>query len=178
MKTTDESFDDIVFENRNKAYGAYELRKKYSKRGALAFVISIFILFTAVGVPLIASIMERNDYKRYIEKTSITELENIKKEKLEVVPPPPPPPPASVKEIKFVAPIVVDKLTDEEIELASNDELAEYANNQAVDTASYELVIVEKKEDIIIDSPVELFAVQEKPAYPGGDAAGYEGAGF
>ena len=41
MKTKVESFDDIVFENRNQEYGAYELRKKYPRRGTVALSISL-----------------------------------------------------------------------------------------------------------------------------------------
>jgi protein TonB len=56
-----ESFDDIVFENRNKAYGAYDLRKRYSRRGSVALAISLFILFSAVGAPLIAGMLNKNN---------------------------------------------------------------------------------------------------------------------
>ena len=45
MKNT-ENFDDIIFENRNKEYGAYFLRKNYSNYLTRAMVIgsSCFIL--------------------------------------------------------------------------------------------------------------------------------------
>ena len=56
-----ESFDDIVFKDRNKSYGAYDLRKRYSKRGSIALAVSLFILFVSVGVPLIAGIINRVD---------------------------------------------------------------------------------------------------------------------
>ncbi len=35
------SLDDIVFEHRNKEYGAYVLRGKYRKYLAIAFLISL-----------------------------------------------------------------------------------------------------------------------------------------
>ena len=48
----EDKFDDIIFEYRNKNYGAYELRKKYNKRLIIAFFIA-FILFSAgVLIPL------------------------------------------------------------------------------------------------------------------------------
>ena len=35
---------DIVFEGRNKSYGAYEMRKKNQSTSALAFVIGAVVL--------------------------------------------------------------------------------------------------------------------------------------
>ena len=171
MKTQVESFDDIVFENRNQEYGAYELRKKYSKRGTIALAISLLILIFAVGVPLIANIIKQRDYKKYLERTSVAEMTNIKEVKRdEVAPPPPPPPPPAVKEIKFVAPKIVDSLTTQEVELASTDDLSLAANAGSVDTAKVvEEVIVEEKAPVV-EQIFESFAIQEKPAFPGGDA--------
>ena len=44
---------DIVFEGRNKEYGAYELRKKYNKRLIRALLITIALL---VGLFVLAGI--------------------------------------------------------------------------------------------------------------------------
>jgi len=172
MKTINESFDDIVFENRNKSYGAYELRKKYTKRGTIALAISVFILFSAVGVPLIASIMKNDIYRKYIENNTVVTMTNVPVEKQEVAPPPPPPPPAPSKEIKFIAPKIVETLTDENEVFGTNDDFSGNAN-APVDTTQYqEVAIVEPHGDQIVDEkPVEIFKVTEKPAYPGGDNA-------
>jgi len=105
-----------------------------------------------------------------MEKNSIVEMTKIKKEIAEVVPPPPPPPPAPVKEIKFIAPKVVEELTDEESELASTEELSEYVNAGPIDTSKHEVEVIKPEEEQIIDVAIELFAVQEKPSFPGGDA--------
>ena len=45
------AFDDIVFENRNKEYGAYRLRKKYNRNVIIAMVIGIVIMGTAIITP-------------------------------------------------------------------------------------------------------------------------------
>jgi protein TonB len=41
------AFDDIVFEDRNKEYGAYKLRKRYNRTVNIALLIGILILATA-----------------------------------------------------------------------------------------------------------------------------------
>jgi len=48
---------DLLFEGRNKDYGAYELRKKYNKRIMLALIITAAIAFAAVGGTLLAKTM-------------------------------------------------------------------------------------------------------------------------
>jgi protein TonB len=170
MTTKVESFDDIVFEHRNKEYGAYELRKRYSKRGTIALAVSLFVLFIAVGAPLIASIMKQRNYKKYLEKQTLVEMEKVKVKRDEIAPPPPPPPPPAVKEVKFTAPKIVDTLTKEEVELATTDDLSQSANTAPVDTNTQVVEIVEEKEPVV-EQVFESFAIQEKPAYPGGDAA-------
>ena len=50
------TLDDIVFANRNQAYGAYDLRKSYPKTVTRALIIG-GILFT-LGV------LDTNDYNR------------------------------------------------------------------------------------------------------------------
>ena len=171
MTTQVESFDDIVFEHRNQEYGAYELRKKYPKRGSVALSISLLILAIAVGIPLIASIMQQRNLKRYLEKTTSAEMANIKEIKAdEVAPPPPPPPPPAVKEIKFVAPKIVDSLSNEEVELASTDDLADQASTGPVDTTTHEVEVIVEETAPVVEQIFESFAIQEKPSFPGGDA--------
>ena len=47
------AFDDIVFETRNKEYGAYKLRKKYNRTVMIALLIGIIIMATAIITPYI-----------------------------------------------------------------------------------------------------------------------------
>ena len=44
-------FDDIVFKNRNKEYGAYSIRKKYHRTLLMGFIIGIVVLAAAIIVP-------------------------------------------------------------------------------------------------------------------------------
>lgn len=46
-------FDEIVFEHRNKEYGAYELRKRYNKHMNTAFIIAISVFVISVSIPAI-----------------------------------------------------------------------------------------------------------------------------
>ncbi|MGZ8511240.1 MAG: energy transducer TonB, partial [Chitinophagaceae bacterium] len=49
---------DLVFENRNKEYGAYELRRTYNKRIIMALVITVSIALLAVLGSVLASTLD------------------------------------------------------------------------------------------------------------------------
>ena len=170
MKTQVESFEDIIFENRNKEYGAYELRRKYSKRGSIAIIISLVIISFAVGGPMIAGIIKHHRGNVYVFKTGGVELTDIR-EKEQLLPPEVPTAPKP-KEFTFTMPNVVDELTEPDVELASIDELAINANSGNVDTTTNTMVFV-KKDDIVPtdnEEPLQIFQIQEKPMFPGGDS--------
>src|SRR5436190_6376549 len=48
-----EKLDDIVFENRNKEYGAYELRKSHDSRLLKSFMFALLLISTSVAIPVI-----------------------------------------------------------------------------------------------------------------------------
>lgn len=50
---------DIIFDNRNKAYGAYELRKNYHKRLKRSMMIAATLLLVTVSAPIIASMFDK-----------------------------------------------------------------------------------------------------------------------
>jgi TonB family protein len=50
------SFDDFLFEKRNKLYGAYKLRKLYKRTVILSLLLSIFIVLAIVMVPFLINL--------------------------------------------------------------------------------------------------------------------------
>ena len=97
---------DIVFEGRNKAYGAYELRQDNPKTTIRSFIIGAFIFGLAVSAPLIASLIPDTQEKdTSLDKKIVTIKLPPKKEAPKNLPPPPPPPP-KVDQVKFVKPVV------------------------------------------------------------------------
>jgi periplasmic protein TonB len=59
-------WDDLVFENRNKEYGAYEVRKAYSGNLVAGFSVSMGIALLAFVIPIIFSLMG-GDVKKIVE---------------------------------------------------------------------------------------------------------------
>ncbi len=96
---------DMVFEGRNKSYGAYELRKDNSKTSVRALVLGAIIFSLVLSAPLIARLIPDSSDDEALDK-KITTVKLPPKEKPPENLPPPPPPPPKVDQVKFVKPVV------------------------------------------------------------------------
>jgi len=167
-------FDEIVFENRNKEYGAYKMRKKYSRTLIISMIIGIIIIATAVITPYLnAKAME--DQRQAREEVQVEiKMENLDQPTETVAPPLPPPPPPSdiVQQTRYVPPVVVDTVKPEDmIQLMTVDE----AQIEVVDHAVDEVFVVQEevKEEIQEEEPEPepFVVVEEMPMFPGGNEA-------
>jgi protein TonB len=104
-----ETLEDIVFEGRNKSYGAYDLNRKHRKYLILAFFISLMGVSTAIAVPFIKAFNSIRSNTHLTRDVSIKIIDVPKNN----YPPPPPPPPPILPEIEksmvYVTPIVVEE---------------------------------------------------------------------
>ncbi|MBC7426748.1 MAG: energy transducer TonB [Bacteroidia bacterium] len=84
------SMDEIVFEDRNKNYGAYVLRTQYSKNIAKAITISALAFVLTLFIPQIIDALGL--FKKVEEKVELVTIEttNIEPPTVEDVVPPPP----------------------------------------------------------------------------------------
>ncbi|MCG2616387.1 energy transducer TonB [Terrimonas sp. NA20] len=106
---------DLVFEGRNKEYGAYELRRRYNKRITLALIITGSVALLALIGSIIASELKpSDDGKLEIKEVTLQKVEQQEEPK-ELPPPPPPKPPDPPKiEMKQFTPPKIVK--DEEVQ--------------------------------------------------------------
>ena len=77
---------DIIFENRNKSYGAYTLRKYYDRR----MLSSVIVVVTAILIWFLFSFFKTPE-KRNLSNILMPVQDSTKL--IEVIDPPPPPPP-------------------------------------------------------------------------------------
>lgn len=179
---------DLVFEGRNKAYGAYRLRKSTTKRNILAMVAVVLLLIVAFIILTVKNFVDEQRAK--VAMTQVVELTNydqpkkkaeVKQKKVEVEP-------ERVVErvkssIKFTAPVIKK---DEEVkpdeELKTQDELM--STKTAIgtfdvkgnDDANGEIL---KAKDVIAEPEPpkheeenKVFdIVEQQPMFPGGPAA-------
>lgn len=143
---------DIIFDGRNKMYGAYELRKTYSHRLAEALWITIAICVVSIGVPHVFSqfVQKKENTQMYVKDVSLEDLKQ--EEKKQELPPPPPPPkqePPKVEISKFTPPLIV-----KDADVKEEDEVKELSKleDTKIGTINQEGV---KDEGVITAAPVE-----------------------
>jgi protein TonB len=166
LKNPAVTLEEIVFEHRNKEYGAYVLRKKFRKFLTIAFLIALVAIGLIVLVPFI------NALKNRATATVLMENRVVSMEKLDQdenlappPPPPPPPPPAAEQQVKYVAPVVVDEVK-EEVEIATISDVQQTVTNEPVPET---IEVVEQQEEAI-EVEEEVFIIVEEPAtFQGGD---------
>ena len=184
-------WSDMMFENRNKEYGAYVLRRQTGRRNVLSMV-AVLILFAAVMIFMIAKNAYEAYQKEHAVMDQVTELSAltqqkkkeakverkeipVRQEQQQVV--------EKVKSsVKFTAPVI--KKDDEvkpEDELKSQDEImnskvAVGALNVVGNDESGEVL---KAKEVIATEPVKpkeeenkvFDVVEQMPSYPGGMGA-------
>jgi protein TonB len=102
---------DIVFEGRNKSYGAYDLRKNNDNTNLKALAIGAVVFALAVATPKIAEFISNvtatTDEGLHDRITAVKLPPKAEKPKEDLKPPPPPKPKEDV--VKFVKPVVARK---------------------------------------------------------------------
>jgi len=106
---------EIVFDGRNKSYGAYDLRKSVTKNTFRAFIIGTLVFGFAVSIPNILRMLPDSTANDDALNVKITTVKMPPKEKPKDNLPPPPPPPPKVDQVKFVKPVVAkaDEVVEE-----------------------------------------------------------------
>lgn len=164
-------FDDLLFEDRNKDYGAFQLRKKYNSVVIVCIIIASVIFSAAVALPFI---LTRNSDRVIRGGPSYVQvrMENLDPPVEEIIVPPAPPPPeaAQVQEIiKYVPPVVVDSVQPLEISQAATDEVLAQSTGENVDVRASgsgdDLLSGENGTET--DEP--FFLVEVMPSFKGGD---------
>ena len=174
---------DIIFDGRNKEYGAYDLRKTYNKRLRNALFATIGICVLLLVLSIIANSAGKEKQEVMVQDMS---LENMKNEEKKPEPPPPPPPPKQeppkVEITKFTPPKIVK---DEEVKPDEEIKEVEKLEDTKIGTFNQEgakdegLVAppVEKSTGVVEAPKVEedydkVFTVVQIPAeFPGGTSA-------
>jgi len=173
---------DLIFEDRNKDYGAYELRKTYNRRITRALIITASIAALALGGSVLSSSLKsKKDGKVKMQEVTLQDIKQEEEKK--VIPPPPPPPkvePPKVEMKQFTPPVIKK---DEEVEkppppqeelkdvkIAEIDQEGIKDDNIATPVAIDEgkQIVEEKKEDP--DENKIFDKVEIEAAFPGGDS--------
>ena len=139
------NIDEVVFENRNKEYGAYYIRKSYPKflSRALLFGVTAIAALTIIPFFIFKEARSIN-----VDKSVGAEMIDMNAPKNDEAPPPPPPPPPEALEqkVKFTAPVVTTDSV-EDTGMLNQDDL----NQQSTNTAPVETEEIKEVVETIED---------------------------
>ena len=148
---------DLIFEGRNKEYGAYELRKQYNSRLTKAVIFTfgglLLIFLTSF---LINAAADRNKGKVEVQEVQLTDIQQEEKNEPPPPPPPKPPEPPKVEMAKFTPPKVVK---DEEVKEEEKPPEVEKLEDTKIGTSNVEGT----KDEGIVAPPVQEGGVVEAP---------------
>ncbi len=173
---------DIIFDGKNKQYGAYDLRKTYNQRLSRALMLTAALALLIFLSSVFAG-MRKKDKSDELDVLD-TQMAEVKKNEAPPPPPPPPPPkappPPEINQIKFTPPKIVK---DEEVK--EDEKIEEIKEDQVISTKTVE----SDNKDQIVQAPIEdkgtqvveapksddedkIFTkVENEAEFPGGQAA-------
>lgn len=173
---------DLIFENKNKDYGAYQLRKTYNKRIVMALVITASIAVLALlGSILSSTLIGKGPGKIEVKEVTIQDLQQEEEQKVEPPPPPPPKPPdpPKIEMTKFTPPKIVkdeevqepppqqEELKDTKIDVINQEGIKDEQISVPVEIDQGKQIIEEKKED-----ENQIFEkVEIEASFTGGESA-------
>ena len=178
------SLNDIVFEGRNKAYGAYVLRRLYQRHVTRALIIATAVFLLLIAFPLISQYLKDRLPKEAPKNLKVNELMDappLDDTKPPPPPPPPeapPPPPPKLTTIKFTPPVVKK---DEEVkkeEVPDQEELKDKTVATVTvkgNTDAPDLSELSGTGDKVVEEVVEnkvYTYVEQMPQLPGGGGNG------
>ena len=170
---------ELIFQGKNKAYGAYKMRANSPKRHTWAMVIVVIIAAIGFSIPTLVKLATPKQKEVMTEVTTLSQLEEpeVKQEEFKKVEPVAPPP-ALKSSIKFTAPVIKkdEEVRDDE-EIKSQEELtqtkvaisiADVKGNDeehGQDIADFREVIAEP----VVEEEKPYEAVEQMPTFPGGE---------
>jgi protein TonB len=161
-----QSWEEILFDDRNKAYGSYQLRKKYTKYLFIGFLIAVLLAAVPAGIAYYESkTLNTYDNLPYIVSVQLDQLPDME----EPVSPPPPMEKKMEPDDQEQTPAVVDSVPkppvqkDEEKDAANKekDSILNASKNNLVDGNGFD----------INGNKTFYITVDNKPEFPGGEEA-------
>jgi periplasmic protein TonB len=169
METKDErknvpSFDELVFENRNKEYGAYQNRRKYNVSMLWAIIVSVFFISATVVTPYVIYKGDPIVVKPPLDSSIVTfnpdipfDLPKDEPQKTEVI---------KVKIPDLANPVVVDSVSkDEANSFRTIDDIKDNFKQDSLTTVPPDKSDNGIIPDIDNNKVVEIVDLSEKPCF-------------
>ena len=179
VNLTSKEWCNLIFEGKNKNYGAYYLRKTSNKRHIRAMLAVLIFVIAVIFVPLlIESVTPEKNINIEYGATELSNLDTDQLDKEDIIEElNAPPPPEIMASIAFVPPVIVDQVTVE-TEIPPTEKIIESdaaIAAKTIDSDSNKGEHIDDLDKIVVPPKVEekeeIFkAVEQQPEFPGGMA--------
>jgi protein TonB len=175
------TLDDIVFENRNKMYGAYELRQVYSRNANRALWLGIALFWAALATPTLYNHLKPAESPdQYMNEVTLENIKTLPQEEPPIVIPPKVEIPVQLPTIRNLPPEVVTEAPDD-VTVPTIDDLEDKVSSDKTQEGDPNaLDVIEAPTETAGPAPVEkaleierkpdeiFMGVEQNPQFPGG----------
>jgi len=163
-------FDDLLFERRNRDYGAYQLRKRYNSVMVAGIIIACLMVSAVVILPFVISPPSEKILSGGISFVQL-QMDNLEPPVDEIIVPPPPPTEAArLQEIvKYVPPVVVDSVLPLEPSLTATEEILAQPNTENIEAGGSGTGNDLLTGQYGVETDEAFFIVEVMPSFKGGD---------
>lgn len=176
MNIMDDNWDDLVFEDRRKDYGAYVLRYNYPHYFVISAII-VIILF--LSIVICTELFKEKGVQETPKKLTIINYSQLAQPpSIEQIKSPPKTTVAVQKKIqKYVAPKVTVEEVKEEEEMPTIEEVntnlgTTNTDGQGIGEVEVVEVIAPPPAEVVVEAPEpEPVIIDKQPEFPGGDKA-------
>jgi protein TonB len=162
-------FDDIIFRDRNKGYGAYDLRRRYGSTMGISLLAGLLLGTSPFIVPWLAADPSGNSAVDQVIISTVFDPTLITPPVPPEAPPPPRTPVEEVNNVRFIPPEVVTDGQEKGEGVLPADILNEQiTDGDAVEEIPADLTSVDP---VVSAEPEPYVIVQEMPSFPGGKEA-------
>jgi protein TonB len=171
---------DIIFDDRNKEYGAYDLRKHYQQRLTKSLMVTFLLVVLICLTYILLGSMKPNVDKLIVGPDVTLEKAPPQEKKIEVIPPLQKIEPPQIKMIRDMVPLIVKGEVPKDEEVPEQTEItdAKIGNANTEGTAETGIVAPVEERTSVVDAPKKqeadggIFEIVEiESQYPGGVAA-------
>jgi len=179
-----EEWCDVVFEGRQKDYGAYMLRKLSSRRHRTAIIIMLIFSLAVFTLPVLIKRIIPENRSVNVDVTNLANIDMEKNKPKDFIAPKieQEPPKKILSTIKFTPPVIKDdvdvhdeeimktqeEVTDSKLSVSVSDVKGNSTDADAVDLADLQ----QKQNQVVEEEVTEPYRyVEQNPEYPGGELA-------
>ena len=166
---------ELIFQGKNKEYGAYRMRSESDRRHNISIMITAVVAVVGFSLPRLIEMVKPKQVDKVTDVTTFAKLEKAEvKNDIKKVEPVEPPP-ALKSSIKFVAPVIKkDEEVKDEDQMKSQEELnntkvaisvadVKGVDNGKIDIADVKQAVTQEEEDKVYQ------VIEQMPQFPGGE---------